>query len=208
MMTESLLNQIVNVLRAKPDSKASSIAKALGVKRGEVNSVLYKNPRLFDSVGTDPPVWRVTSEDKKPLSTPIRTSSPKRVRDVMKVTGIEEQRIFQESAITKAIELDEVLSLEYGDLEIEIDLMERGVGDCYVTYEMESAQKMNLIVNLNSLSDTALNNPYNLFQHILHCAADAIILKAAAQAAGSMDRDDVFALKSSILFEMSRRKAI
>ena len=63
-MTQHLPTLIKKFLRSNPLKSARDIAKNLDATRQEINSVLYRHPGIFNSIGSDPPLWRLVSMDE------------------------------------------------------------------------------------------------------------------------------------------------
>ncbi len=78
---DSLKEKIIEFLRRSPNTKAAAIAKSLGVQRREVNSILYRFSREFESIGTDPPLWRLKTNSVEPVLEPqiLRPRSPQEI---------------------------------------------------------------------------------------------------------------------------------
>ncbi len=206
MPGDELSNRVSAYLKVKGGTKASAIAKALGVTRKEVNQLLYHDSgATFESVGSDPPLWYLSGATPTSSSISRRNLVPRRVSDVIEQSGIESKRIAQSVFVDREV-LDRMkVTLRYANLEIEIDLVERGLSDPYVTYEMESPEKMNLIVNVNSVAKSTLDSAQSLFQHLLHCAADAISLRTMEESQSLLEREDVFSIKSRVLLDLATR---
>jgi hypothetical protein len=60
-VTQHLPTNIKKYLRSNPQKSAREIAKHLNATRREINSILYRDPDNFISVGTDPPLWHLSS---------------------------------------------------------------------------------------------------------------------------------------------------
>jgi len=60
-VTQHLPTNIKKYLRSNPQKSAREIAKHLNTTRREINSILYRDPDNFISVGTDPPLWHLSS---------------------------------------------------------------------------------------------------------------------------------------------------
>jgi len=55
------VNMIAGYLKNNPDSGASTVARALGLRRKTVNSVLYGSRTNFSARGDSPPLWRLVA---------------------------------------------------------------------------------------------------------------------------------------------------
>ena len=58
----SMIAEIVRFLRVNPGTKGREIARQLGVEKGAVNSLLYKNPETF--IHDDEQRWSLTAGTK------------------------------------------------------------------------------------------------------------------------------------------------
>lgn len=206
----TLEESITAFLRIKPMTKASEIARKIGVTRKEVNSFLYKNNgSKYISKGTDPPLWSImgTQSTVQQVNN-VKTVKQKNTKDIIRSSGIEKKRNAEKVFISD--QLLENLSVEfsYEGVEISVEILERGLSDPYVTFELESSKELNIIINANSIAETSINSPDALYLHILHCVADAVSLKKIQDAADVLERDEIFNIKSQVFFALSSSKNI
>ncbi len=200
---ELLRDEVFDFLRAKGGTKASAIAKAIRANRKDVNQILYREKGTsFELIGTDPPVWYLMGKAPSGISVSANSIAPQSVKDVLHNSGIDGRRVEHAAFINEEISRRMGVSLRYAHMEIDVDLVERGLSDPYVTFEMESPTKMTLIVNCNLLPATTHDNEQGMYQHIIHCAADAIALRLLEESQTHLEREDIFAIKSRVLFDL------
>lgn len=201
---DDLLQGIVAFLETHPSSKAMEVARALKVTRKEVNSLLYRGSRkTFISVGTDPPLWSLISVVETIDSVPDVSHRPRSPNQIAKDAGIEDRRsrvieVFESQAL-----LGGPMTMKYGAMSIDIILVERSLSDPYVTFELEGFNQMSVVVNTTMIPERQRASIDGVVQHITHCVADSLSLRAMQDSSGVLGREDIFSIKSSILAELT-----
>jgi Adenosine deaminase z-alpha domain len=201
---EDLLQSIVGYLEKHPSCKAMDVARALKVTRKEVNSLLYRGSRTtFTSVGTDPPLWSLRSGQETRETRPDAAARGRTPIQIAKDAGIEDRRgrvieVFENQAL-----LGGQLTMKYGAVSIDVILVERSLSDPYVTFELEGFNQMSVVVNTTMIPERQRTSIDGIIQHITHCVADSLSLRAMQDSSGVLDREDIFSIKSSVLAELT-----
>jgi hypothetical protein len=196
---DSLKEKISEFLSRSPNTKAAAIAKSFGVQRREVNSILYRFSREFESIGTDPPLWRLKTNSVEPVLEP-QILHPRSPQEIARKSGLEERIIRSQKIIDDSIIQKFGVSFTMRGQSIEVHLVQRSISEPYVTYEKESDTSLVVLVNSTMLPEDI--SDVSVFQHVLHCVADALSFKLFEDRQGHVDRNDLFNIKSRYLVEL------
>ena len=196
---DPLKQKIIDFLKHSPNTKAAAIAKSLGVQRREVNSILYRFGREFVSIGTGPPLWRLkaVTEPTKPVPKVVQPRTP---QEIARQSGLEERIVRSQKIIDESIVRKFGASFSVHGQSIEVHLVQRSISEPYVTYEKESDSALVVLINSTTLPEDISES--SIYQHVLHCVADALSFRAIEDRHGSVDRNDLFTLKSRYLIEL------
>ena len=209
---DDLPRRIVEYVEKHPSSRATEIARALKVTRKEVNSTLYRGGRTtFVSAGEDPPLWSLRTTPTSDGNEKADAVSDHRNPDqVVRDAGIEDRRSHAVEMVERQVLLGGELFMKCGEVVIDVILVEQSLSDPYVTFELEGLNQLSVIINTTMIPERHRDSTDGVVQHITHCVADSLCLRAMQDSFGVLDRGDIFAIKSSILAEItsSQRREI